>query len=91
MPTQRARRVVSAVPTVAFNNVEINLGAFVQGLTGGLFHTVQQVLAPIQPVLNVLTRDLPVLSNLGVHLSLVDLCVTTAMETLPISSRRPAA
>ena len=62
-----------SVPTLDFNQVQLNLGDFLDGLSRGLFHYAQDVIAPIEPVLNFLTSDLPLLSNLGVHLSPVDI------------------
>ncbi len=62
-----------APPTVAFNNVAVDLGDLIHSLTGGLFAQVENVIAPIQPVLQFITSDLPLLSELGVHVSMADL------------------
>ena len=54
-----------SVPSVSFENVQMNLGDFFSGFVGDTLRGVQQVLAPAQPVIDVLTDRLPVISDLG--------------------------
>ncbi|XZE54543.1 LamG-like jellyroll fold domain-containing protein [Planctomycetaceae bacterium SH139] len=61
-------------PTVDFNNVQLNLGDFFSGFAGELLRDVQDVLAPVQPVIDILSSRLPVISDLsGSSVTLVDL------------------
>ena len=61
-------------PTIDFNNVEMNLGEFFGDFAGPVLGQIQDVLGPVQPVIDVLTGRLPVLSDLlGQKVSFVDL------------------
>ena len=60
-------------PSLAIDNVTVYVGSFIYNLVGPLFNEVQQVLAPVEPLLNLLTEDLPVLSSLGIDVNLLDL------------------
>ncbi len=56
--------------TLGFNNVTLDLGGFIDSIFG----EIQQVLKPIEPLAQVLTAPLPVLSQLAGHnVDLVDL------------------
>ncbi|MBT9316459.1 choice-of-anchor L domain-containing protein [Leptothoe spongobia] len=54
-----------ASPHVEFNNVTLDLGSFFNDFAGPILGRIQTVLDPIQPIVNVLTRRLPVLDDLG--------------------------
>ncbi|MEO1614598.1 MAG: LamG-like jellyroll fold domain-containing protein [Planctomycetota bacterium] len=59
---------------VEFANVEMNIGEFFGGFAGDVLGRVQDVLQPVQPVIDVLTQRLPVISDLGgSNVTLVDL------------------
>ncbi len=61
-------------PEVKFENVQMNLGDFFSGFAGELLGNVQEVLEPVQPVIDALTTPLPVISDLsGSTVTLVDL------------------
>ena len=60
-------------PTLAFNRVQLNMGSFVSALASNLLNQVQNAIAPMEPILNFLTSDLPLLDDVGVDLSLMDL------------------
>ena len=60
--------------TVDFDNVEMNLGDFFGGFVGDTLSQVQEILEPVQPVIDVLTAPLPVMSDLsGSDVTLVDM------------------
>ena len=52
-------------PTVAFNNVQLDLGTFITDFAGPILQEVQSVIAPIMPVINALQERIPVLSDLA--------------------------
>ncbi len=63
-----------SAPDVRFENVELNLGDFFSGFAGEVLGEVQRILEPAQPVIDVLTARLPVISDLsGGTVTLVDL------------------
>ncbi|MBK7677462.1 MAG: hypothetical protein IPJ27_23445 [Candidatus Accumulibacter sp.] len=53
-----------AVPTIAFNDVRLNLGSFFSSFAGPVLGRLQEVLRPIQPVIDALNSRVPVLSDL---------------------------
>ncbi len=59
---------------VNFTNVQMNIGEFFGGFAGDVLGRVQDVLEPVQPVIDVLTTRLPVISDLsGGKVTLVDM------------------
>ncbi|KAA1258981.1 Bifunctional hemolysin/adenylate cyclase precursor [Rubripirellula obstinata] len=60
--------------SVEFTEVEMNIGEFFAGFAGDVLGRVQDVLEPVQPVIDVLTTRLPVISDFGgSDVTLVDL------------------
>jgi hypothetical protein len=57
------------IPTIAFNDVQISMGSFFSGLIGPVIKDIQQVTEPLQPIVNVLTEELPVLKDVKKFLS----------------------
>src|SRR5262249_8642513 len=52
-------------PQVAFTNVYLDLGTFVSHFVGPILSKIQGLVQPLQPIIDVLARPLPVLSDLG--------------------------
>jgi len=52
------------VPSVAFNNVELDLGSLFDGFIAPLVQEIQQVTEPLEPIATLLTTPIPVLSDL---------------------------
>ena len=65
-------------PTVAFNDVQIDMGSFFQNLITPLMQQVHSTLDPIRPIEQALTKPLPVLSDLGINVSLYDIAKVVA-------------
>ena len=51
-------------PQVEFDNIELDVGSFFNNLVGPVLHDVKTVLDPIQPLLDILTARIPVLSDI---------------------------
>ena len=51
-------------PTIAFNDIELNLGEFVNKFALPILAKVQEVLAPVKPILDFLATRIPVISDL---------------------------
>ncbi|MEM6474496.1 MAG: hypothetical protein AAF802_33495, partial [Planctomycetota bacterium] len=65
------------LPSVKFENVQINLGDFFSGFAGDVLNAVQDVLDPIQPMIEILSARLPVISDLsGSTTTIIDLART---------------
>ncbi len=52
-------------PTVGFGNIRLDLGSFFAGFGTGAFDAIDDVLDPIRPALDILTRRIPVLSDIS--------------------------
>ncbi|MEL6105088.1 MAG: dockerin type I domain-containing protein, partial [Planctomycetota bacterium] len=52
------------VQRLAIENIELDLGSFITEFAGDILGKVQEVLAPIQPIVDVLTEPLPVANDL---------------------------
>ncbi|MEX2187238.1 MAG: LamG-like jellyroll fold domain-containing protein [Pirellulales bacterium] len=64
----------AGAPVIGFENVQMNLGDLIAGFAGNLLGDIQDVLAPVQPVIDVLTTRLPVISDLrGRKTTLIDM------------------
>jgi Ca2+-binding RTX toxin-like protein len=59
-------------PTINFTNVQLNAGQFFSNFARPVLEEVQKVLKPIQPVIDILTTRLPVLSDIKVARNLLD-------------------
>ncbi len=61
-------------PTVAFNHVTLDAGQMISSFIGPVLDQINDVLKPIKPVLDILTRPLPVISELaGRDFTLLDI------------------
>ena len=52
-------------PQIYFDHVALDLGSFLSGSLGSILHEVQQVTEPIQPIIDLVTAPLPILSDLA--------------------------
>lgn len=62
-----------STPSIAFKDVRLDLGSFVQDFAKPIIGEIGQVLKPFEPIRSVLTKEVPGLSDLGVHISLLSL------------------
>ena len=60
-------------PEIVFSDVRLNLGEFFSNMFGGVLEKVQDVIEPIKPVLDILTADIPIISQLAGPVTFVDL------------------
>ena len=64
-------------PTIEFKNISLGLGSFFSDFVSPVFEAVQVVTAPMQPIVDVLTKPIPFLSDLaGEDIALIDLAET---------------
>ncbi|MDB5319040.1 MAG: cya 2, partial [Phycisphaerales bacterium] len=71
-PTDAPDGSFGSKPTVAFTNVQLNAGEFFSRFAKPILDNVQKVLAPIQPVIDILTAPLPVLSDIKAARNVLD-------------------
>lgn len=55
----------ATAPTVNFENVELKLGTFFQNFASPVFKQLQKIIEPIQPLIDVLDKQVPVLDTFG--------------------------
>jgi Ca2+-binding RTX toxin-like protein len=77
LPTIRSKFNVTwsldtAKSTVAFNDVELDLGDFISKFIKPILDNVQTVTKPIQPIVDALTKPIPLFSKLGPVASFLD-------------------
>ena len=54
-----------SIPAISFANNQVNLGSFFDGFAGRILDEIHTVTGPMQPVIDVLTAPIPILSDLG--------------------------
>jgi hypothetical protein len=63
-----------STPSVSFNNIRLQIGTFLSDFVGDILGPIQEVLEPIQPIIDILTYPLPVISELrGSDTTILDL------------------
>ena len=63
-----------SAPSVSFDNIRLQIGTFLSGFVGDILGPIQQILEPIQPIIDVLTSPLPGISYLfGEDTTILDL------------------
>lgn len=65
-----------STPSIGFKDVRLDLGSFVQDFAKPIIGEVGQVLKPFQPIREILTKEVPGLDKLDVHISLLSLAKT---------------
>ncbi|MBL9000272.1 MAG: hypothetical protein JNK25_03970 [Phycisphaerae bacterium] len=66
--------LVGHAPSLSFTDVRLELGEFLTNLANPVLSRIRRVIAPIQPILSVLTAPLPVVSDImGRNVDLLDL------------------
>ncbi|MCA9197940.1 MAG: FG-GAP repeat protein, partial [Planctomycetales bacterium] len=60
-------------PQIEFANVQMNLGSFLSDFLRPIVENINNTLDPVRPVLDVLTDPIPVISDLGGPVTLLDL------------------
>jgi PKD domain-containing protein/FG-GAP repeat protein/lactonase family protein with 7-bladed beta-propeller/hemolysin type calcium-binding protein len=68
-----------ASPVVAFNDVQLDLGSFLSDFAQPILDEIRKVTEPLEPVLDILTMDIPVISDLAGPTSILDLAATLGL------------
>lgn len=71
-PTSASDASFGNKPTVSFTNVQLNAGQFFSNFAKPILDEIQKVIKPIQPIIDILTTRLPVLSDISVARNLLD-------------------
>ncbi len=76
----------AAAPSVSFTNFRINPGEAIRNLAGPVLETINDIIDPIRPIINVLTDKLPVIADLGGPYNLLE--VAEFFGYLPPTTRQ---
>jgi hypothetical protein len=61
---------------VAFENVALDVGSFLKDVLGPVVNQVKKITDPVQPLIDIITAPLPVISDLGPTVTLLDLAAS---------------
>jgi hypothetical protein len=77
-------------PSVAFNNVRLDIGSFLTSFVAPIIEKIDTVLKPIRPVIQVLTRRLPVLSDIALARDYFDVDKDGKVTLVDLAKKRGA-
>ncbi|HEY9171448.1 MAG TPA: Calx-beta domain-containing protein [Verrucomicrobiae bacterium] len=64
----------SSSPQIDFTNIQLDLGTFISDFLGPILKEIRKITEPIQPIIDIVTMRLPILSDLaGEKITLLDL------------------
>lgn len=52
-------------PEIEFGNIRLDLGSFISDVIGPILEEIQKVTQPLQPIIDIVTMELPILSELA--------------------------
>lgn len=68
------------LPTVGFNNVKLDLGSFLSDFAKPIVEQVRHITRPLEPIIDVITTNLPLLDEFGINISLLSIAKKFAPE-----------
>jgi hypothetical protein len=72
-------RTLGGVPRIEFNNVRLDIGTFLSNFVSPIFGEIRKVTKPVQPVIQFLTKPLPVISKFAKrNITLLDIAELVA-------------
>ena len=63
----------SKVSALGFTNLQLDMGSFISGVLGPIVAKIQKVVEPLEPLIDFLTTPFPVLKDLGIKMTPLDL------------------
>ena len=63
----------SNIKSLAFKNLEFDMGSFIGGVLGPIVSKIQKVIEPLEPLIDFLMTPFPVLDDLGIKITPLDL------------------
>jgi Ca2+-binding RTX toxin-like protein/streptogramin lyase len=83
-PTGADPRTFGNTPTIEFRDVSLQLGTFFSQFVSPILGKINDVLHPIQPIVDILTARIPVISDLARH----DVTLASLAQSLGIADTR---
>ncbi len=75
-PVGIGNAIKDGLKRVAFENVGLDVGSFLSDVLGPIVGKVKEITDPVQPLIEVITTPIPVLSDLGPPVTLLDLAAS---------------
>ncbi len=63
----------SRIGNLGFYNLNLDMGSFISGVLGPIISKIQKVIEPLEPLIDFLTTPFPVLKDLGIKMTPLDL------------------
>ncbi|HET9942787.1 MAG TPA: hypothetical protein VFR05_05570, partial [Terriglobia bacterium] len=73
------KSIQSGLERVEFLNVKLDLGSYITEVVGPLVREIKDTTEPVQPIIDIVTTPLPVLSDLGLDITLLDIAKQTGL------------
>ncbi len=73
------RSIQDGLKTVEFRNVGLDLGTYISNVVKPILEKIQDITEPVQPIIDIVTTPLPVLSDLGLDITLLDIAKMTGL------------
>ncbi len=64
---------------VEFRNVGLDLGTYISNVVKPILEEIQDITEPVQPIIDIVTTPLPILSDLGLDITLLDIAKMTGV------------
>ena len=61
----RVGQLVGSAPTVEFRDIKLDFGEFATDFLGPIFHDIDEVLAPLMPIIDFLNSPAPLIKDIG--------------------------
>src|SRR5262249_33695403 len=62
---------------VGFKDVGLDLGTYISNVVKPILEKIQDITDPVQPIIDIVTTPLPILSDLGLDITLLDIAKMT--------------
>src|SRR5262249_18199216 len=73
------RSIQDGLKIVEFRDVELDLGTYISNVVKPVLDKIQDITEPVQPIIDIVTTPLPVLSDLGLDITLLDIAKMTGV------------
>jgi Ca2+-binding RTX toxin-like protein/outer membrane protein OmpA-like peptidoglycan-associated protein len=74
-----SRSIQDGLKIVEFRNVGLDLGTYISNVVKPILEEIQDITEPVQPIIDIVTTPLPILSDLGLDITLLDIAKMTGV------------
>jgi Ca2+-binding RTX toxin-like protein/outer membrane protein OmpA-like peptidoglycan-associated protein len=73
------RSIQDGLKFVGFKDVGLDLGTYISNVVKPILEKIQDITEPVQPIIDIVTTPLPILSDLGLDITLLDIAKMTGL------------